>query len=207
MEIKNLLLDMGGVILDVDYTQIEKIFQTYNIDGKAIYTQQTQLPLIDDFEIGKITPAEFRQGIRQTVKTDLEDDKIDYIWNSMIGQARVETIKLLGELKLKYNKILLFSNTNAIHVDFVKDLFGKSIGFDIFTLLFDKTYFSNEIHLRKPHPESFAWVLKDAGINPEETLFIDDTQKNIDGAKQVGLNTYLLGQDQTLLDLNKKRII
>lgn len=207
MEIKNLLLDMGGVILDVDYTQIEKIFQTYNIDGKAIYTQQTQLPLIDDFEIGKITPAEFRQGIRQTVKTNLEDKQIDYIWNSMIGNARVETIKLLGELKLKYNKILLFSNTNAIHVDFVKDLFAKAIGFDIFTLLFDKTYFSNEIHLRKPHPESFAWVLEDAGINPEETLFIDDTQKNIDGAKQVGLNTYLLGPNQTLLDLNKKRII
>jgi len=207
MEIKNLLLDMGGVILDVDYTQIEKIFQTYNIDAKAIYTQQFQLPLVDDFEVGKITPAEFRNGIREIVKKDLSDQQIDLVWNSMIGKARVETIKLLGELKLKYNKILLFSNTNAIHVDCVRKLFNQSIGFDIFSLLFDKTYFSNEIHLRKPHPESFSWVVKDAEIDPKQTLFIDDTQKNIDGAKQIGLNTYLLEANQTLLDLNAKGII
>ncbi|MBR1774659.1 MAG: HAD family phosphatase [Bacteroidales bacterium] len=207
MKIKNLLLDMGGVILDVDYNKIIEVFDTYGIDAKAIYTQTAQLPLVDDFEVGKITPAEFRNGIRELVKMDLTDVQIDRVWNSMIGNARVDTIKLLGELKLHYDKILLFSNTNEIHMDFVRRLFYNEIGFDIFTCLFDKAYLSNEVHIRKPHKESFLWVLNDAGIKAEETLFIDDTEKNIIGAKNAGLNTYLLQSPQTLLDLHDRRII
>ncbi len=205
--IKNLLLDMGGVILDVDYNKIAEVFDTYGIDAKSLYTQKTQLPLIDNFEIGKISPAEFRDGIRELVKKQLSNEQIDSAWNSMIGNVRTDTIKLLGKLKLHYEKILLYSNTNEIHMNFVRKLFYDTIGFDIFTLLFDKSYFSNEIHLRKPHKESFLWILNDADIKAEETLFIDDTVKNIEGAESIGLNTYLLESPQTLIDLHNSNII
>ena len=207
MKIKNLLLDMGGVILDVNYNRIIEVFSTYGVDAKAIYTQSAQLPLIDDFETGRITPAEFRNGIRKLVKKDLTDTQIDTAWNSMIGDARDETIKLLGELRLRYDKIFLFSNTNEIHMDFVRKLFLDQIGFDVFTLLFDKSYFSNEIRQRKPHKESFLWVIDDAGIKAEETLFIDDTVKNITGAESAGLNVCLLEYPKTLSDLHKAGII
>ena len=207
MKIKNLLLDMGGVILDVDYNKITEVFDTYGIDARAIYTQTTQLPLVDDFETGQITPSQFRDGIRQLVKKDLSDEQIDGVWNSMIGDVRLDAIKLLGELKLHYDKILLFSNTNEIHMKYVRRLFYNEAGFDVFTLLFDKAYFSNEIHIRKPHKDSFLWVLNDAGIKAEETLFIDDTLKNTEGAKTAGLNTYLLQSPATLNDLHNKRII
>ncbi|MGP1515681.1 MAG: HAD family hydrolase [Bacteroidales bacterium] len=207
MEIRNLLLDMGGVILDVDYNKIIEVFDEYGIDAKAIYTQQTQLPLVDDFEVGKITPAEFRDGIRDLVQKKLTDQQIDTVWNSMIGDVREQTIKLLGKLKLRYNKILLFSNTNEIHMNFVRKLFYDRIGFDIFRLLFDKAYFSNEVHIRKPHKKSFEWVLNDADIKADETLFIDDTPKNIEGAKSVGLHTFLLKYPQTLVDLHKIKVI
>ncbi|MBR1626333.1 MAG: HAD family phosphatase [Bacteroidales bacterium] len=205
--IKNLLLDMGGVILDVDYNRIIETFEAYGADGRELYTQVSQLPLVDDFETGRITPQKFRNGVRDAVKKNLTDEQIDTIWNSMILDVRVETIRLLGTLKLHYEKILLFSNTNEIHMNFVRKLFSDTIGFDVFSLLFDKSYFSHEIHLRKPDKESFLRVLDDAGIKAEETLFIDDTQKNIDGAKLAGLNTCLLESPKTLVDLHDVRII
>ncbi len=184
MKIKNLLLDMGGVILDVDYTKIIAAFEKFGVDARTLYTQSEQLPFIDDFEEGKITPAQFRDEVRKTVQKNLSDNDIDSVWNSMVESPRVKDIKLLSELRNKYEKIFLFSNTNDIHIDLVKKLFAKEMGFDVFSTLFDKAYLSNEIHVRKPHKESFLWVLNDAKIKAEETLFIDDTIKNIQGAEQ-----------------------
>ncbi len=207
MKIKNLLLDMGGVILDVDYTKIIAAFEKFGVDARTLYTQSEQLPFIDDFEEGKITPAQFRDEVRKTVQKNLSDNDIDSVWNSMVESPRVKDIKLLSELRNKYEKIFLFSNTNDIHIDLVKKLFAKEMGFDVFSTLFDKAYLSNEIHVRKPHKESFLWVLNDAKIKAEETLFIDDTIKNIQGAEQAGLNTYLLEKPQTLTDLHNKNII
>ena len=81
------------------------------------------------------------------------------------------------------------------------------MGFDLFGCVFDKAFFSNEIHHRKPHPESFSFVLNQAGIKPEETLFIDDSKQHLEGAEKVGLNTYWLTGGETLIDLYDKKII
>lgn len=205
--IKNLLLDMGGVILDVDYTRIIDGFNDYGIDASKLYTQAMQMPFVDEFEKGLISAEAFRNNIRSITKTNLKDEVIDKIWNSMILSLRKDTIELLGSLKSKYDNIFLFSNTNVIHMDYVRKDFLKQLGFDIFTMLFNKSYLSNEIHLRKPDIEAFEWVIKDMGVDRQNILFVDDTQKNIQGAKQCGLNAYLLKPEETLIDLYNKKII
>lgn len=205
--IKNLLLDMGGVILDVDYTRIIDGFNDYGIDASKLYTQAMQMPFVDEFEKGLISAEAFRNNIRSITKTNLKDEVIDKIWNSMILSLRKDTIELLGSLKSKYDNIFLFSNTNVIHMDYVRKDFLKQLGFDIFTMLFNKSYLSNEIHLRKPDIEAFEWVIKDMGVDRQSILFVDDTQKNIQGAKQCGLNAYLLKPEETLIDLYNKKII
>ncbi|MBP3254698.1 MAG: HAD family phosphatase [Bacteroidales bacterium] len=205
--IRNLILDMGGVILDVDYTMIIKNFAAYGVDARSLYTQAAQLPFIDEFEKGNITPDEFRNQVRNVTKTQLTDSEIDSVWNSMILYVRKESIALIGELKTKYDNIFLFSNTNEIHMQYVRTLFQKEIGFDIFTLLFNKSYLSNEIHLRKPDKESFVYILNDASIDANQTLFIDDTPQNIQGASLAGIQTHLLAPPQTLNDLHNLKII
>lgn len=208
MGIRNLILDMGGVILDVDYRKIFSEFVKYDCnDMQSFFTQQTQIPLVDDFEKGLITPAMFRNKVRKLIGKDLENDVLDNIWNSMVLGVKKEDVDLIKTLRKKYDKIFLFSNTNEIHVEYVKNMFFEAMGYDIFEILFDKVYFSNEIHLRKPDKESFEFVVKDAGVDKETTMFIDDTAKNILGAEKVGLKTYLLDNNQTLTQIFNKGII
>ena len=205
--IKNLLLDLGGVVLNVDYHKMVETFKSYNIpDFDKHFTQAHQAEIIDRFEEGKCTIEEFRNGIRELVGITLTDKQIDDAWNSMILELPKERIELLGMLKLKYN-MYMFSNTNELHIEMLKKKYQEDFGFDIFTFLFTKAYFSNEINMRKPHPESFQWLLDDAGIKAEETLFIEDTLQHIEGAKKVGLNTYWLTGGETIIDLYEKKII
>lgn len=204
---KNIILDLGGVILNVDYNRLVETFASYGVkDFDKIYTQKNQVDIIDRFEEGKCSIEEFRDGIRELVKMDLSDSQIDNAWYSMILDLPKERIQLLGMLKLKY-KLFLYSNTNELHINYLRETLTKEFGFDIFQTLFNKAYLSNEIKRRKPHSESFSWVCNDAGILPEETLFIEDTLHHIEGAKKMGLNTYWLTNGETLIDLYDKKII
>ncbi len=206
-EIKNLLLDLGGVVLNVDYHKMVDVFKEYGVmDFDKHFTQAKQVEIIDKFEEGKCSIEEFRNGIRDLVKVDLTDEQIDNAWFSMILDLPKERIELIGLLKLKYN-VYLFSNTNELHIELLKKRYEEEFGFDIFQMLFTKAYFSNEIKMRKPHPESFQWLINDAGIKAEETLFIEDSPQHIEGAKKVGLNTYWLTGGETINDLYDKKII
>ena len=206
-EIKNLLLDLGGVVLNVDYHKMVDVFKEYGVmDFDKHFTQAKQVEIIDKFEEGKCTIEEFRNGIRDLINVDLTDKQIDNAWFSMILDLPKERIELIGLLKLKYN-VYLFSNTNELHIELLKKRYEEEFGFDIFQMLFTKAYFSNEIKMRKPHPESFQWLLNDAEIEAEETLFIEDSPQHIEGAKKVGLNTYWLTGGETINDLYDKKII
>jgi glucose-1-phosphatase len=206
-EIKNLLLDLGGVVLNVDYHKMVDVFKEYGVmDFDKHFTQAKQVEIVDKFEEGKCSIEEFRNGIRDLVKVDLTDAQIDKAWFSMILDLPKERIELIGLLKLKYN-VYLFSNTNELHIELLKKRYEEEFGFDIFQMLFTKAYFSNEIKMRKPHPESFQWLLNDAEIKAEETLFIEDSPQHIEGAKKVGLNTYWLTGGETINDLYDKKII
>lgn len=205
--IKNLLLDMGGVILDVSYQRVIETFKSYGIENfDKVYTQAKQVEIIDLFEEGKCSAEEFRDGVRKLVGKELSDEQIDKAWFSMILEIPRDVIQLLGVLKLKY-RLFLFSNTNVLHIEYIKKEFERQLGFDLFNCVFDKAFFSNEIHHRKPHPESFKYVLEQAGIEAEETLFIDDSKQHLEGASKVGLNTYWLTNGETLIDLYDNKII
>lgn len=205
--IKNLLLDMGGVILDVSYQRVIETFKSYGIENfDKVYTQAKQVEIIDLFEEGKCSAEEFRDGVRKLVGKELSDEQIDKAWFSMILEIPRDVIQLLGVLKLKY-RLFLFSNTNVLHIEYLKKEFERQLGFDLFNCVFDKAFFSNEIHHRKPHPESFKYVLEQAEIEAEETLFIDDSKQHLEGASKVGLNTYWLTNGETLIDLYDKKII
>ncbi|MEE1204314.1 MAG: HAD family phosphatase, partial [Bacteroidales bacterium] len=95
--IKNLLLDMGGVILDVSYQRVIETFKSYGIENfDKVYTQAKQVEIIDLFEEGKCTAEEFRDGVRKLVGKELSDEQIDKAWFSMILEIPRDVIQLLG---------------------------------------------------------------------------------------------------------------
>ena len=97
--------------------------------------------------------------------------------------------------------MFLLSNTNSIHHTEFNKIYQDQIQHGALDDYFDKAYYSHELGLRKPYPQSFTALLNMENLVAEETLFIDDTIGNIEGAKQAGLHTKLLLPPYTVLDL------
>jgi FMN phosphatase YigB (HAD superfamily) len=202
-EIKNILFDWGGVITELHLDATKKAFHEL---GLTIFDDHIPKDPLEKvfipFEIGRISPEEFRNNIRKLSANPLTDTMIDAAWNAMLGVLPEERWKLLESISQSYRTFLL-SNTNAIHVNYYFNYLKGIYGTYGYLHLFEKTYFSHEIHLRKPNADIFEFVLQDAGIEPQETLFIDDFPENIETARKLGFHTVHLTKPKTLTDLFK----
>ncbi len=205
--IKNIIFDLGGVIYNINYYNIAATFKKFGFhDFDQKYSQEYQTDGIDLFEEGKISIPEFRHYIRSLTNVTLSDEEIDQAWNSIMIDIPKHRIELLKEVKQHYN-IFLFSNTNALNYQKFYPEMEKKFGFDIFTQLFQKSFFSHLIHLRKPKVESFEFIIHNLQLNAPETLFIDDTQRHVEGAIQAGLNAFLLPKNQDITTLFTKGVL
>ncbi|MCX6232991.1 MAG: HAD family phosphatase [Bacteroidetes bacterium] len=192
-EIKNIIFDYGGVILNIDYQLTVDAFMECGLDNfNELYSKASQNHLFDKLETGKISPASFRQGIRDISGLTISDEQIDYAWNKIILDMPRHRIDFLLKLKKKY-RIFLLSNTNKIHYDFyLKQL--QDMGFSGFDAIFEKAWFSHEIGLRKPDPAVYSYVLEEKLLLPKSTLFIDDSLQNISIANEMGIQCHWLQQ-------------
>lgn len=200
--IKNIIFDLGGVILNIDFKQTELAFAKLGVgDFNAYYTLQTSVPLFHDLETGNITTAIFYDKLRELLKLPLPNEDIQHAWNALLLDFPKERIEWLKSIRKKY-KIYLLSNTNQIHYDAFTALYKQQIGDGNFNDLFIKAFYSHEIRLRKPAKESFEFVLKQEDLIADETVFIDDLLPNIESAKKIGLQTIYLPATQTVIDLD-----
>jgi putative hydrolase of the HAD superfamily len=128
--------------------------------------------------------------------TDLQ---IEDAWSAMILDIPAKRVKVLQELAKTY-RVYLFSNTNQIHIERLHRAFYKEHGIH-FPTLFTKDYYSHEIHERKPDLSSYEKVIELAGIKPDESIFIDDLEKNIIAADKAGLKTFWLKNGKEMVDI------
>jgi FMN phosphatase YigB (HAD superfamily) len=199
--IKNIIFDLGGVLLNIDFKETEMAFAALGIGNfNAYYTLQSATPLFEDLETGKITPEVFYESFRAFVKTSLTDEQIMQAWNALLVGFPPERITWLKEIAKRY-KIYLLSNTNAIHYDAITKKYRATIKDKSFDELFVKAYYSHILGLRKPSKEIFEAVLKNENLVAAETVFIDDSEANIEAAKRVGLQTIHLPTPKTVLEL------
>ena len=158
---------------------------------KEQYSKMSQSDLFDNIETGKISPEEFRNLIREVAQKELTDTQIDTAWNALILHIPEHRITILERLKKQFRTFLL-SNTNKIHYDDYTAVIQRENGISGLDHLFEKTYLSHEMGLRKPDPEIFKVVLRENNLTAEETLFIDDSPQHIESAKSIGINAYHL---------------
>lgn len=190
-EYKNIIFDLGGVLLNIDYRKTIEAFRKLGIpDAENLYSKNSQTSLFDNLEKGLIPEEEFYSSIRRSAQRNLTDAQIQDAWNALLLDLPVENIQLLKKLKMTY-RLFLLSNTNYIHEKAYRDLIVSQYGTFIFDELFEKMYLSHRIHLRKPDAEIFNFVLEDSKLALEETCFIDDSPQHVEGAKKVGLSGYL----------------
>jgi putative hydrolase of the HAD superfamily len=187
-KIDTLLLDLGGVLIDVDYAGSAKAFEQLGHTGfDRVYSKAKQTDLFDKFETGELNVNGFRKNLRELLGAEISDNDIDHCWNAMLGTIPEARIDLLKKLKRRY-RLLLLSNTNNIHVPAFTRIILEKNGIPDFSSLFDGAYFSCEIGLRKPHTKAYLHVLQKHGATPDRTLFIDDSIQHVEGARQAGLH-------------------
>ncbi|MGA9590580.1 MAG: HAD family phosphatase [Salegentibacter sp.] len=183
--IKTLIFDFGDVFINLDKPATLRRLKDLNIDGFTPDTVEKNLEL----ETGRISSEEFLNHYLEEYP-QLDKEKAVEAWNAVLvdlPEYRFRFIKKLAE-QGKYQLILL-SNTNAIHIDWVK----KNVPFfDDFRKCFDAFYLSHEINFRKPNVDIYNYVLEKHHLIAAECLFIDDTEENIEGAKKAGLRTWKL---------------
>lgn len=187
--IKNLLIDLGGVLINLDRQRCIENFQKLGLpNAEELLDIHRPDGLLMQQEKGLITPAEFRNGVRDMMGKVVSDKLIDAAWNSFLVDIPTYKLDLLLKLREKY-VVYLLSNTNEIHWKWAcKHLFPyRAFKAEDY---FEKAYLSFEMKMAKPEPEIFTTILEDAGIEPGETLFIDDSEINCKAAQQLGIATY-----------------
>ena len=193
--IKTLIFDFGDVFINLNKSNFNK--QMYNVFGD-ISKNQTLLNLLNDYETGNINTEAFVKTLKK-YNNSFSEDYIIKLWNSIIADFPYYRVEFLKNLKATSDyKMILLSNTNELHINFIKEHVSF---FNEFKSCFDKFYLSHEIKLRKPNKEIFDFVLKSNNICAEETLFIDDTLEHINTASKLNIKTWWLKQNEDITSL------
>jgi putative hydrolase of the HAD superfamily len=201
--IKNIIFDLGGVIINLDINKSIKAFNAVSTQPfEEIYTQAKQSDLFNSFDKGTISQETFFYELAKTIGYNGEMDVLYNAWNAMLLDFPEHRFDTLVSAKQRYNTFLL-SNTNETHIEvFERDL-RRTHGIQNFEDYFDKLYYSCRLGMRKPDAEIFEFVLNENKLNPTETIFIDDSIQHVKGAGEVGINAHLLEKNmevQTLLE-------
>lgn len=199
-----IIFDLGGVVLNLDYTATERAFQALGIDDFSnLYSQAAQTGVFDDFETGKCSVPYFINKLLDFLPPGTSANQVVSAWNAMILHFPIENLQFLAELK-KSKRIFLLSNTNAIHLQAVNRALEAATGEKSLETYFEKVYLSHEIGMRKPHADIFEWVVSQNHLDPQKTVFLDDTLQHVKGAESVGIEAYLFPQNMNLATFFEK---
>ncbi len=182
--IKNIIFDYGNVIFEINFQRTQDALTQLGIANvPEFFAHKSHNALFDNFEVAGATSDEFRAGIREAAgNPHLTDAQINDAWNSLLIGVSANNHEVLLDVKKKYRTFLL-SNNNQIHYDWIIEHLKTNYGIVNYEDYFEKAYFSHIMKLRKPNLNIFEQVIKENHLNPEETLFIDDSPQHIEGAK------------------------
>jgi haloacid dehalogenase superfamily, subfamily IA, variant 3 with third motif having DD or ED/haloacid dehalogenase superfamily, subfamily IA, variant 1 with third motif having Dx(3-4)D or Dx(3-4)E len=199
--IKAIIFDFGGVILNIDFNKTHKAFADLGVkDFYEMYSQKNADHLFRHLEEGKLSEDEFYDAFRRSIKLELTNEQIKNAWNALLVSYRKEALNTLKVIKEKY-QLYLLSNTNSIHQWAFNKIYDEEIGKGSLEDYFDKVYFSHKIGYRKPDKEAYEYVLKENNLSPAQTLFIDDSIQNIKPAEELGIQAIFLKEGMRIEEL------
>jgi len=186
-DIRNIIFDLGGVILNIDYQRTEDAFKELGMThfGQE-YSQKQQSNFFDQFETGQMDIPTFLETLRKQCPMAQSDYDVIAAWNAMLLDLPLRRLQLLQQLQIHFNTFLL-SNTNELHEQAFNKTLQAQCGHTHFGFFFDRVYYSHRVGLRKPNKEVFELILEQNNLKPEQTLFLDDSLQHVDSARSLGL--------------------
>ncbi len=199
--IKAVIFDLGNVIIPLE----DEAFW-WNEQFLGIFEQPESVRQLKDegffveYEKGTFDTSYFLETLSQYLKPEYQKKDIADKWNALLKEIPEERLDFLRNLKDQY-EIYLLSNTNEIHLDFIKAALIERFGSDVLYEIFDHCYYSYEIREVKPDVEIYLRVLKEQQIKAGEALFIDDKIANLEGAEKAGITTIHILPSQEISDV------
>jgi len=199
--IKNIIFDLGGVLLNLDFKRTYEALQKLGINNpEEIIRLGKGSVILKDQESGAITDEEFIQSLKKLAAASVENSDIVDAWNRLLLDFPKGRIEWLTELKKKY-RLFLFSNTNGIHLAHFRKIYSDAYDNAVFDDLFEKAYYSHVAGISKPDLKAYELVIRENDLIPAETLFVDDSLPNVEAARQAGLQAFHVYPDITILDM------
>ena len=199
---KAIIFDLGNVLLPIDLDKTYAAFSAYSSlskeeIGSIIIDNQLWVP----YESGKQSDIEFREYLRSRLHLTISDLEFDEAFSALLLNFQEGVYEWIASLQSTYHLILL-SNTSSIHAErFTKVSLGPT-GENLFSL-FHHVYYSFEMGLVKPDPAIYHRVLTEQGFSPSQVLFFDDNLANINSAKLIGIDSYLIDPNRTFIQIQE----
>ena len=196
-KIKNIIFDLGGVLLNINpLLSLLEFERVSGIDQKELTNRLVSEHLFEKFDMGSLSPAQFRSELCRIMNINVRDSEIDHAWNTLLLDFPLHRVDLLKQLRKNY-RVFLLSNTNCIHFDHYTRDFNEKYGFPM-TDLFEKLFLSYEIGIHKPDAGIYTHVLQYANLEPSESVFFDDSLANVEAAELQGISgIHINGEDVT----------
>lgn len=198
--IKNLLFDLGGVIMDIRRLNCVASFERLGMkDADSFLGEYSQKGPFLQLEEGLINETQFRDAVREYIDGEVSDEQIDKAFCDFLVGIPAYRLEQLRQLKKQYG-IYMLSNTNPImwHSRIAEEFRQEGMEREDY---FDGIVTSFEARSIKPDAKIFHTVVEKLGIKPEETLFLDDSQKNLDAALALGFRTLLVTPGSEFFEL------
>lgn len=182
-----LIFDLGNVIIDIDYQRSLNLIKSmlpssFELKVNSFYATDFHKA----YEKGLIDSPTFRNEVRNYFEQEWDDQKVDELWNSLLGRIPKERLELVSKLKQSY-QVGVLSNTNEIHIDAVHGMLETDFGMKRFEPLFDRVFYSHEMGLAKPSKEIYDTMLNELETSADRVVFFDDLEANVKGAASVGI--------------------
>lgn len=192
LAVQNIIFDLGGVLLNIDFKRTFDAFEIIGFRGAAERFMQPDIQqLLGDVETGDLCPAEMRAKFRELTGFKCTQEQFDKAWNALLLDYWPERIELVQQLSKRYRTFLL-SNTCKIHCESYNNKLDREFGIPSLDHLMEKAYYSHEMGLRKPNQRIYERVLKKSRLDPYETVFVDDSGPNVIAAENLGMRGVLV---------------
>ncbi len=195
--IKAIIFDLGGVILNLNPQKTLEAFALITGLSSDTLLAYASNDVFRNYEKGKTTSFEFRNGLRKLFQMHISDAELDIAWNAMLLELPLARLEMIGKLQKNY-KTYILSNTNEIHIKAFDEIVDEATAGKPINHYFNTVYYSHKVGMRKPNAEIFNMVLIENDLEPSSTLFIDDTLEHIESAKKLGLQTWHLTNQEEL---------
>ena len=202
-EVKAILFDLGNVLFDLEIPKTWRAMESlFGVELEHTFNYPPTQELMYDYEKGLVDTGTFVGELQRLSKPGTTPKEVVNAWNAMLLEIPKERFGFLDQLK-KHFPLYLLSNINTLHLEFfyrqIRDRY-QILNWD--TAYFEQTFYSHLIGMRKPDASIYQHVSKEINFPMEAIFFVDDNKQNIKTAAKLGMQTYLLGEKEEVMNLS-----